>query len=201
MSFNYYNQNSRQFFTDTFALDMSNIYTRFLQRLPLGCNILDVGCGSGRDALYFHCNGYNVDAFDASREMVKLASLATGLSIKHSTFQNFNTVHSFDGIWACASLLHLPKKEHAKIISKYYGMLTSGGTFYMSFKYGTEDYDKNERHFSCHDETSISDLLGKALTKFETDVWVTDDVRKDRPSESWLNILLFKNGNCHQSNF
>jgi len=194
MSCDYYNHNAQQFFTETFGLDMSNIYSRFLEKLSLDSRILDMGCGSGRDALYFHNKGYRVDAFDASLEMVKLASLATGLRIKHSTFQTYEAVHIFDGIWACASLLHLPKIEHGTIITKYFKKLTSDGIFYMSFKYGTSDYDKNERHFSCHDEASISNLLSETLVNYETDIWVTQDARKERKSENWLNVLLTKNG-------
>lgn len=192
MSCDYYNHNAQQFFTETFELDMSNIYSRFLRGLSLGSRILDMGCGSGRDALYFHNKGYRVDAFDASLEMVNLASHATGLRINLSTFQTYKVVHTFDGIWACASLLHLPKIEQGKIIAKYFKKLKSDGIFYISFKYGTDDYDKNERHFSCHDEASISSLLSETLVNFETDVWVTKDARKERISESWLNVLITK---------
>ena len=195
MSVDYYNQNALQFFTNTFAADMSRIYARFLDRLPKGSSILDMGCGSGRDALYFHNKGYIIDAFDASLEMVNLASEATGLSIKHNTFQNYSSSRSYDGIWACASLLHLPKKEHVKIITKFYNILKSDGIFYISFKYGTKDYDRDERHFSCYNEASISELLGKSLSDFKTDIWVSEDVRKDHQSQNWLNVLISKNLN------
>ena len=70
MSHNFYNKNSQQFFHDTFTVDMGAIYARFLKNLPEGCKILDMGCGSGRDAYYFHSKGFEVEAFDASHEML-----------------------------------------------------------------------------------------------------------------------------------
>ena len=196
MSFDYYDQNAKQFFASTFAVNMSDIYSRFLGRLPQGSRILDMGCGSGRDALYFHNQGHIVEAFDASLEMVKLASEATALNVKHCTFQNYNPVSFFNGIWACASLLHLPKKEHQAIILKYYKTLNSGGIFYMSFKYGADNYEKKGRHFSCYDEATMNELLGKSLTNYQSDIWVSGDVRKERQSEKWLNVLLTKEEIC-----
>lgn len=193
MSSDYYNQNAQLFFSETFDVDMSNIYRRFTKGLIQGGRILDMGCGSGRDAVYFHNRGFKVDAFDASLEMVKLAAQTTGLDIKHDTFQNYATAHSFDGLWACASLLHLPKTAHEEIITKFYKTLNSGGIFYMSFKYGTNDYDKNGRHFSCHNEESICDVLGNFLDNAERDIWLSKDARKNRQSEKWLNVLLKKN--------
>lgn len=194
MSFDYYSQYAQKFFTETFEVNMSKIYTRFLTDLSPGCSILDMGCGSGRDALYFHKKGYSVDAFDASLEMVKLATQATGLNIKHNTFHSYNVVGSFDGIWACASLLHLPKSEHGKIIAKYYEILNPSGNFYMSFKFGTNDYNKDGRHFSCYDEASVASLLDRLLLNCKKEIWISEDVRKERQSESWLNVLLTKYG-------
>ena len=192
MSFDYYSQYAQKFFTETFEVNMSKIYTRFLTDLSPGCSILDMGCGSGRDALYFYKKGYSVDAFDASLEMVKLATQATGLNIKHNTFHSYNVVSSFDGIWACASLLHLPKSEHEKIIAKFYEVLNPSGNFYMSFKYGTKDYDKDGRHFSCYDAASVAGLLDRLLLNCKKEIWISEDVRKERQGECWLNVLLTK---------
>jgi SAM-dependent methyltransferase len=192
MSHNFYNKNSQQFFNDTFTVDMGAIYARFLKNLPEGCKILDMGCGSGRDAYYFHSKGFEVEAFDASHEMVRLASEATGLKINQSTFENYITNHPFDGIWACASLLHLPKMQHPKIFLKYYKTLNLGGKFYMSFKYGDGEYEKDGRHFSCYNELSFGHFLTEVLKNYDAEIWVSDDVRKERKSEKWLNVLLSK---------
>ena len=72
--------------------------------------ILDLGCGSGRDTKYFVDLGYKVNAIDASKEMVRLASIKSGLEVKHMSFELFSPDLQYDGIWACASLLHVEPK-------------------------------------------------------------------------------------------
>lgn len=71
-------------------------------------------------------------------------------------------------------------------------MLSIGGNFYMSFKHGVNDYDKNARHFACYNEATIGDVLSKTLTNYTADIWVSSDVRKDRKRQSWTNVLLMK---------
>ena len=77
MTLEFYNQNAESFFNDTIQVDMSELYRPFVQRVKPGGHILDAGCGSGRDAKAFLAMGFQVDAMDASIEMVKLASQFT----------------------------------------------------------------------------------------------------------------------------
>ena len=85
--------------------------SKFLIHVPAGGDILDAGCGSGRDALAFHRAGYRVTAFDASPEMCRMARQYTDLPVIQMTFQEMTWRSAFDGIWACASLLHVPQVE------------------------------------------------------------------------------------------
>ena len=62
----YYDDNAKLFFDQTFAIDMSDLYSPFLDRLPAKATILDAGCGSGRDTLAFSRQGYQVLSFDAA---------------------------------------------------------------------------------------------------------------------------------------
>ena len=87
MTINYYQQNADEFFNVTINVDMSNIYQHFIKDLPTKSLILDAGCGSGRDSKAFLDMGYQVEAFDASSEMVKRASKHTGLGVKHAVFE------------------------------------------------------------------------------------------------------------------
>ena len=70
----YYNNNAEQFFEQTYQVDMHSLYQQFLEHVPQGGSILDLGCGSGRDALAFKELGYQVDATDYSTELVEKAS-------------------------------------------------------------------------------------------------------------------------------
>lgn len=102
----YYNKHAEEFTASTFEVDMESLYQPFLAELPEGTRILDVGCGSGRDTLAFKKKGYQVDAIDYSEELVKKASRLTGISIKLKSFYEVDDYEAYDGIWACASLLH-----------------------------------------------------------------------------------------------
>jgi 2-polyprenyl-3-methyl-5-hydroxy-6-metoxy-1,4-benzoquinol methylase len=81
VSVNYYNQNAEGYFADTVGADVHHLRSKFLTHVPAGGDILDAGCGSGRDALAFHKAGYHVIAFDASAEMCRKAREYTDLPV------------------------------------------------------------------------------------------------------------------------
>ena len=87
MTTDYYNDNAQNFYDSTVDVDMTDLYRKFLPVVGAEGRILDLGCGSGRDTKYFVDLGYKVDAIDASKEMVRLASRKTGLEVKHMTFE------------------------------------------------------------------------------------------------------------------
>ena len=90
----------------------------FLEKLAPASYILDFGCGSGRDTAYFLSRGYQVDATDGSEELCRFASDYTGIKVKHQLFQELEEVEKYDGIWACASILHLAKCELLEVLHK-----------------------------------------------------------------------------------
>ena len=90
---------------------MSEAYDNFLKLLPDDARILDAGCGSGRDAKKFTELGFAVSAFDASEEMVKHATQYAGIEVQQLRFDQLKYKGEFDGVWACASQLHVRKDE------------------------------------------------------------------------------------------
>jgi SAM-dependent methyltransferase len=192
MTIEYYDKNSEKYFEDTVNLDMERHYSTFLELIPDRAAILDAGCGSGRDTLYFRKKGYSVVAFDYSAELVKKASEFTGENILHLSFKDIQWKEEFDGIWACASLLHVPKKDIDDVFDRLADALKRGGVLFASFKLGEGEDIKKERLFNYYTESTMRILIQKHPRLVITRIWITEDVRDDRKGEYWLNMLLKK---------
>ncbi|QEW05895.1 class I SAM-dependent methyltransferase [Nitrincola iocasae] len=191
MTLDFYNQNAQQFFNDTIQVDMSELYQPFITQVkPNGC-ILDAGCGSGRDAKAFMELGFRVEAMDASIEMVKLASSYTGLNVKHQTLESVTDIEVYDGIWACASLLHLSEKQLPLVIRQFEAALRPDGVWYMSFKYGDGEREKAGRVFTDMNEARFAALMAQRPNLTVLKQWITEDKRPDR-DEQWLNVVVGK---------
>jgi SAM-dependent methyltransferase len=186
----YYRANAAAFFADTLAVDMAPVYARFLPHLPVGGRILDAGCGSGRDTRAFLDRGYTVTAFDASAELAALAAAHVGQPVQVLRFQDLEWTHAFDGIWACASLLHVPATELPEVLRRLTRALRPGGVLYASFKYGSGEREHHGRRFTDLDEAGLATLLTQVQGLTELETWTTGDRRPGRESERWLNALL-----------
>ena len=187
----FYEQNSDSFFDSTVTVDAQALYDQFLPLLPDEAHILDAGCGSGRDSLAFLKAGYQVTAFDGSQSMAERASALTGLPVKHSLFLDFTSERQFDGIWACASLLHVPLQDLPLTFSHLSSLLKIDGLFYCSFKLGDGEETRGGRHFTHLDELSLEQVLKTTDLKMAR-TWITRDLRPGRENEHWLNAILKK---------
>ena len=191
MTQDYYQQQAESFFNNTIQVDMSPLYQEFLALIPEGAHIIDAGCGSGRDSQYFSDLGFQVTAFDASPALVELAQAHTGLPVHLSTFLEFISTQAVDGIWACASLLHVPFNELSITFKHLAQFLRTDGVFYCSFKYGDDEVSRDGRHFTNLNESRLLDvLMGTGLSLHKH--WQTGDQRAGREDERWLNALLIK---------
>lgn len=189
----YYNQNADTFFSGTVSVDFKQTQNRFLDCLNEGAYILDFGCGSGRDTKYFLEAGMKVDAIDGSEEMCRIASEYTGIKVQQMLFQELDVHDKYDGIWACASILHLPKNDLKIVLQKMATALKTHGIIYTSFKYGEFEGERNGRYFTDFTidtfQTFIQDIEGLQIKED----WMTGDVRPGRGEERWLNLILQKN--------
>lgn len=188
----YYARNFKEFGESTFNVDFSSTQERFLRHLPPKAAILDFGCGSGRDTSYFLQKGFSVTATDGSPEMCRLASANTGQEVKHLLFQELDAESAFDGIWACASVLHLPKTELKDVFLRMEKALKDNGILYVSFKYGSFEGLRNGRFFTDFTEDEFKDFLSQNSGMKIIDYWITADVRPERKEEKWLNLLIRK---------
>ncbi len=188
----YYNKNADQFAQRTFFVDFVKIQERFLSKLQAGSRILDFGCGSGRDTKCFLSGGYEVDATDGSEELCKIAREHSGIEVKQMLFSELNEHEKYDGIWACSSILHLPKDELKPVLQKMADALKKNGVIYTSFKYGEFEGERNGRYFTDFTLESFKDYMQDMGTLQIEEYWITGDVRCGRGDEKWLNLILRK---------
>lgn len=186
----YYDSNAEDFAASTVSVDFSDAQERFLARLDSGSRILDFGCGSGRDAKYFLSRGFAVDASDGSSAMCRVASEYLAMPVKHELFQDLSDIEAYDGIWACASILHEPKADLPGLFGKMARALKPNGVIYASFKYGDFEGERNGRYFTCLTEESLAELLADMPALGHCQMWVSSDVRGGRDDELWLNCLI-----------
>ena len=186
----YYNENAESFYQRTVGLDLIEIYEKFLKQVPDRCTILDAGCGSGRDTLYFLNNGYEVVSIDASSEMVKLSSKLTKQNTSLLRIEDIGFKDQFEGIWACASLLHIDESKTTDVYHKLRDAMKMNGCCYASYKYGNGTEVREGRYYSHYDEDSFQKMFENIKGLEIVELWDTLDLKEDGNDEKWLNILL-----------
>lgn len=191
-STDYYNNHAEDFYRCTIGLDMSSIYEKFLSYLPSRAKILDAGCGVGRDSRYFQNLGHEVVAFDAALEMVKRSSQILDQPVLHLRFEDIAFSQEFDGVWACASLLHVAYEDTPTIFTKIHQALKPDGIFYASYKYGHEKRVDGERTFYNMDEKKIASYWDPLFETFA--FWKTQAQPTQIRPDDWLNCLGRKKG-------
>ncbi len=195
----YYNKHAESFADGTLSVDFSDVQDRFAELMPANARILDFGCGSGRDTLYFISKGFKVDAVDGSEELCRIASENTGIEVRRMLFSELNTNEVYDGIWACASILHLSKEELNDVFRRMLCAVKRGGYIYTSFKYGEAEGFRNGRYFTDLTEKTFAEFIKEFPDTESVDEWVTADVRPGRSDEKWLNIVLRKTNEKHEN--
>lgn len=188
----YYNSHAKEFCIATKDADMSFCYEKFKQYVKPRGKILDVGCGSGRDSKRFMEDGYQVEAIDASEKMCKYASEFTGQQVKCRRVEDITYEDEFDGIWACASLLHVGKKEIPAVLEKLCRVLRRNGILYVSFKLGSGERFADGRFFNDYREGEIIEIFSGQKGLEMKECFVTEDVRKEREKEYWVNIIAVR---------
>ena len=191
MTIGYYDRLAKAFVNRTLDRDMSLHRGRFLQCLLPKAHLLDAGCGSGRDAQAFLLSGYQVTAFDASKELAKIAESVTGQNVMQMRFQDLHFVNVFDGIWANASLLHVSYDELHGVLRRLYSALKPSGILYASFKQGKKHRQVEDRHFYDQDQETLEPFLHDLFAC--TDSWNSEDTGvAANDSKLWFHVLLKK---------
>lgn len=184
----YYDQHASEFIERTANVSMEHVYAPFLELIPSGGKILDAGCGSGRDSAFFARRGYQVTAFDGSAVLAQLASERTGLRVLHQTFDDINWRDEFDGVWACASLLHLPGEEIGSALARIALALRRGGVLFVSMKAGRFEGTRDGRWFTDTTPALLQQLITDTGVLGPLRVWETEEARPEL-TVAWVNAL------------
>lgn len=164
----WYDVEAETYFASTVDLSLAALWAQFLDRVPVGGRILDAGSGSGRDTRVFKDRGFLVDAFDASAALARLSSAYTGQQTRVARFSAWNgPPNYYDGIWAFASLLHVPRRQLPEVINRLAASLKPGGIFFASFKVGAVDSVDGRGRCFTNLTPSQADLLFRQLGVFD----------------------------------
>ncbi|KQS68094.1 SAM-dependent methyltransferase [Rhizobium sp. Leaf371] len=121
----------------------------FMGLLGKGARVLELGCGGGHDSRRLLDRGFDVLPTDGAPEMARQAERRLGRPVRVMRFLELDAVDAFDGVWACACLLHAPRADLAPILQRIHRALRPGGVLYASFKEGiAEGADSLGRHFN-----------------------------------------------------
>lgn len=191
-TFIFYEENAKEYYQDTVNINMAVLYAPFIGYMPPYASILDAGCGSGRDTLYFANRGFRVIAFDYSPTLVKLASKMTGQEVLELSFQDLDYEDQFDGVWACSSLLHVPMDEHHDVFSRLSRSMKVNGILYASYRYGTGEHLRDSRIFVDFNKHGFDELIKVHPELTVMRYWQTSGLRPGREDEKWFNILVRK---------
>lgn len=189
----YYENNATDYIQATLHADVSGLYKPFEDLLPPRARILDLGCGSGRDSKYFVDQGYDVVAIDPVLSMCEQTRSMVDIPVLQMRAQQIDFWNEFDGVWACASMLHIKRDDQEKTLCRIADSLKIGGVLYSSWKYGDIDRVVDGRRFTDFTESSFKELLDKLNVFDAIRIWITQDVREDNKNQKWLNVLLKKN--------
>ena len=188
----YYDNNAEAYVRQTRNVDMTAIRDHFMKLIPAHGTILDLGSGSGRDSKAFLERGYQVTAVDGSAEMCKATEQFTGLKAIHKDFVSYVPDRCHHGIWANASLLHLPLQTLHDVVQKLSPHLHSGGVFFMSFKHGDFSGMRDGRYYTYLTEPLLRDLLRDIDELSAHEFFKTEDTIPGREDLVWLNAVYVK---------
>ena len=121
----------------------------FLERLSPGAHILELGCGSGRDAVHMESRGFVVDPTDGVPEMAAQAAARLGRPVRVMRFDELDAPGHYDGVVAAYSLLHVPRIGLSDVLARIWRALKPGGWHVATYKTaGGEGRDRLGRYYN-----------------------------------------------------
>ncbi|MCK1397023.1 class I SAM-dependent methyltransferase [Bradyrhizobium sp. 4] len=191
----FYQTHSQVYADATRVRALADVLVNFLRELPGDASILDLGSGGGHDLLTITRNGRFGAGLDYAESIARIARSISSApvvvaDIRAIPFRN----GVFHGVWASASLLHLPRSELTGALEEVRRILRPNGLFFASVKAGKAEFqDQNGRHFVLYE----LDDWKKALIEAEFDlisVEYNDNIESSRnlQADRWLSSLVIR---------
>ena len=200
ITINSYNKTAEAYYKIVSSFELLPELEIFINKVKKNGNILDLGCGPGHHSRVFVDNGFTVEGIDLSTEMIAIAKKeVTGANFQVMDILDLNfEKESFDGIWASASLLHIPKKNLKSVLNKLKSALTKEGVLYISLKKGEGSeilkdnrYGGVDKYYVYYRPEEINELL--KIVGFEI---IENEERSKRAiydTNSWIHVFCKKN--------
>ncbi|MEB3042429.1 class I SAM-dependent methyltransferase [Rhizobium mulingense] len=155
----FYDENAEAYASRARSLPKQQL-DAFLARLAPGAAILELGCGGGQDSAYMLSQGFDVTPTDGSPELARQAEMLIGRPVRVMLFQQLDAENAYGGVWAHASLLHVPRSELADVFARIHNALRTDGILHASFKAGeAEGHDGFGRYYNYPSADWLSALL------------------------------------------
>lgn len=193
----YYDNNAATYFKSTVNLDLipndltqaRDIFLSLLISAERKPRILDIGSGSGRDAVFYSKHGCSVTALEPSEGLCERLSTIFHGDVVNSAIQDYEPSEPFDGLWACASLLHLERCDIINFFSRLNKFMKSGSILYCDFKTGIKTgFDEKGRFFTNFDE-ELFEAINDACPGLQLEKkWENVDV--SRPGLVWVSMIF-----------
>lgn len=189
----HYNQNATSFWQGTKDHDVTQNYKAFLAPFAKQrkLSILDFGCGPGRDIQYFQSLGHEVTGLDGSEVFCRMAEHLTGCQILNQKFLSLKlSTQAYDGIFANASLFHVPGEELPRVLYDLHKAIKPEGILFLSNPRGDQEGWSGQRygHYMQFD-TSKNFLINAG---FELLNYYYRPSGKPRHEQPWLAIVAKK---------
>lgn len=152
-------EESVPYYTLAFDRSHSRHLDAFLDQLQKGAYVLELGCGTGRDAARMIERGFRVDPTDATAAMVRKARERHAVNARKMHFDELGAQSAYDAVWAHACLFHAPRNALPSILTKVHDALVLNGQFYASFKRGDAEFRDYRGRLNTHFETEQLHVL------------------------------------------
>lgn len=190
----YYNNQASTYEATVANINLPDQWRTFASHIKPKGKILDVGCGGGRDILHFQSLGFTVEAIEPATELANIARKKTNAKILELSIEELKAECEFDGVWACASLLHVPILNFQQAIQRISNATKAFGYIYISLKEGSGEVRKPDgRLFSNFTESQVGRIIENIDSLEIVKSWITEDAA-ERANIRWLNFLLRKTG-------